>query len=423
MARSLSVRLFTLAPLTLALAASLVACSTGGSPEDAEKAEASVVTPSAEPAAPQNPIPLDGRGCVDLSRHHPTPIKPAGRLVITYIDEEREKNACAWDDETKGYWCPTPTATSAECADVHGTIWCPEANPAPERLGDPQELASFELGVPGSLKIWTKNTVHEAELDISPDKKRVVYAVRSKMDAFNDEDGMGIWVSDIDGQNARKVIDRAGYTGIPTWLPPGNDRFTYLADGLHVFDLTTNTSTDVTIDGFDAGYVIDPEASHDGKRITFKGHPTGKNKPDIYVMDFDGVSKGTNLKKLTSGYSDHDPVFTRDNSKILFERYYGPGEWNNPDDLDKIEHPEINMWGIVEVDPVSGAERVLIPHDKCGKHYWWLPTVSPDGKHMMFIHDFVGADDGYQDLWISDLDGGNAQPVEGTRHFHWFDWE
>jgi Tol biopolymer transport system component len=129
--------------------------------------------------------------------------------------------------------------------------------------------------------------------------------------------------------------------------------------------------------------------------------------------------RGSNVKQLTRGPSDHDPVFSRDNRKIYFERYYGPGEWDQ--DLDRLEHPEINQWGIVEVDPATSAERVLIPHDKCGKHFFWLPTVSPDGRYLMFIHDYVAAD-GYQDLWISDIDGKDAQPVAGTRRFHWFDW-
>lgn len=411
--------------LAALLAGALIACTRA--PEGAAANESAIrdANDPTDPEAVGAPtLPLDGRGCIDLSRHRPTPIRPTGRLVMTYIDEEIEKRGCELDEAEQRYWCKEKTMLSSECADVHGEIWCPTANPAPERLGDPQELASFDLGNPASKKRWTTNTVHEAELDVSPDGKKVVYAVRKKMDAFDDADGMGIWVSDSDGQNARQVWTRGGHSGIPTWLPPSSDRFTFIADGLKIFDLGTMRATDVVIDGFDSGNVIDPEASHDGRKLTFKGHPQAKNVPDIYVMDFDADrARGSNLKRLTHGFSDHDPVFTRDNQKILFERYYGPGEWNNPNDLDKIEHPEINQWGIVEYDLATSKERVLIPHDKCGLHYFWLPTVSPDGKHMMFIHDFVDATEGYQDLWISDIDGKNAQPVDGTRGFHWFDWE
>jgi len=123
-----------------------------------------------------------------------------------------------------------------------------------------------------------------------------------------------------------------------------------------------------------------------------------------------------------TGHSDHDPVFSRDNRKAYFERYYGPGAWDQYADLDRTEHPEINQWGIVEVDVETKKERVVIPHDPCGKHFFWLPTVSPDGKYLMFIHDYVDAAGGYQDLWVSHIEGGNAQRVPNTRELYWFDW-
>ena len=398
----------------------LAACASdvGGVPRDEGRALPAGEDAGGSSQAPRSTIPLDQAGCLDLTAHHPRPIVLAGKLVVTYYEPSLEQRICEWDEETTTYWCPSTAQESAACAEVAGVFWCPNANPPADRLGDPQELASFELSNPGAgVRRWTNNLVHEAELDISPDGKKVVYAVRKKMDAF--DDGMGIWVADSDGNNARQVVDRKGHTGIPTWLPPGNDRFTFIADGLHVFDMRTSTTLDVAVAGFDSGLIIDPEGSHDGKKIVFKADGTGGNAPSIYVMDFDGTS-GSTPKQLTRGYSDHDPVFSRDNRKIYFERYYGPGEWDQYDS-GRLENPEINQWGIVEVDLQSGAERVLVPHDRCGKHFFWLPTVSPDGKHIMFIHDYV-AEDGYQDLWVADADGEHAQPVPGTRGFHWFDW-
>jgi hypothetical protein len=402
-------------PFALASAA-LGAC--GGDPSS----EAPAVSDDAVAAAPRpgRALPLDAAGCIDMTAHHHEPISLTGRLVVTFYEPTLNASTCEKDDETSTYWCKSRTSTSSECAEVAGEFWCPNANPTPAQLGDPQELGHFDLANPGAgVHRWTNNAVHEAELDISPDGKRVVYAVRKRIDAF--EDGMGIWVSDSDGKNPRKVVDLSGHTGIPTWLPPGNDRFTFIADGLKVFDMASSTTIDVKIANFDSGFVVDPEASHDGRKLTFKADVSGGNAPAIYVMDFDGKA-GSNVKQLTRGFSDHDPVFSRDNKKIYFERYYGPGEWNQGGN--KLENPAINQWGIVEVDPTSGQERVLIPHDKCGKHFWWLPTLSPDNKHLMFIHDAVGVgEDGYQDLWISDLNGENAQPVPGTKGIHWFDWE
>lgn len=389
----------------------LAACEAAPAETGETRSDAATVPTGARPT-----LPLDANGCIDLTAHRPRPIPLRGKLVVTYV-EPTLQNMCEWDEAARSYWCRSATRESEACADVSGAFWCPVANPPPERLGDPQELASFDLENPGAgVRRWTNDVLHEAELDISEDGKKVVYAVRKKLDAF--DDGLGIWVADADGRNAKKVVDRAGHTGIPTWLPPDAERFLFLADGLHVFDTTTAKATDVAIAGFDRRLVIDPGIAHDGKKVTFKADEQGGNRPSVYVMDFDGRA-GSQVKRLTRGFSDHDPVFSKDDRKILFERFYGKGDWDAFED--RLGNPEANKWGIVEVDVATGEERVLVPHDACGRHFFWLPTISPDGAHVMFVHDYV-AEDGYQDLWVADIDGGDAQPVPGTKGFHWFDW-
>jgi hypothetical protein len=82
-----------------------------------------------------------------------------------------------------------------------------------------------------------------------------------------------------------------------------------------------------------------------------------------------GTSPITWLLTLGFGYSDHDPVFEQYNRKVTFERYYGPADWDSSFELDRVEHPEINQWGIVEVDVETAQERVIIPHDPCGQHF------------------------------------------------------
>jgi len=364
-----------------------------------------------------SPIGLDENGCLALVDHYETsPIPLSGKLVVTYYDEALEASLCGWDDESEQYWCPEESPTSADCEEFEGSYWCPEANPPVDRIGDAQELALFDLGDPqAGLQRWTNNLVHEAELDISPDGTKVVYAVRSGLDAF--ESGLGIWMIGIDGSNPTQLTPSGSYAGIPTWAPPGSSQFTFINDaGLMLFDIDTRATTPIAPD-FD-GDIVDPETSYDGAKITFKSDILRVNAPDVYVMQFDG----SDVRRVTTGHSDHDPVFSRDNQKIYFERYYGPGAWDQYEELDRVDHPEINQWGIVEVDVVTGQERVVIPHDPCGKHFVWLPTVSPDGQHLMFIHDFVDAEGGYQNLWVAELSGANAQRVPDTMDFYWFDW-
>jgi hypothetical protein len=82
----------------------------------------------------------------------------------------------------------------------------------------------------------------------------------------------------------------------------------------------------------------------------------------------------------------------------------------------------VQRWTHNTVHEAETAEaRVIIPHDPCGRHFFWLPTVSPDGEHIMFIHDHVNGAEGYQDLWVSDENGANAQRVPNTDDSCWFD--
>jgi hypothetical protein len=120
------------------------------------------------------------------------------------------------------------------------------------------------------------------------------------MDAF--DDGMGIWVPDSDGMNPRKVVDKKG---TPTWLPPSNDRFTFISDGLKLFE-----------DG-------EQDDRHHDRRLRLRQARTPRDQP----------------------------------------------------------------VGDRRSDAQTATERVLIPHDKWGQHFFWLPTISPDGKQIMFIHD------------------------------------
>jgi Tol biopolymer transport system component len=389
-------------------------------PTDAGPGPTAIDGSAASPeAAPASPIGHDANGCLALVDHYATtPLPLRGKLVVTYSEPSIEDSLCEWDDASQQYWCPSPTATAPDCEEVDGTYWCPTTSPPAGQTGDPQELALFDLANPqAGVQRWTNNLVHEAELDISPDGSKVVYNVRRRLDAWDPQDGLGIWLIGSDGTNPTQLTPAGVFAGIPTWVPPGNTQFTFIRDdGFFLFDIPTLTTTPI-VPAF-PGYPSDPESSYDGAQITFKSDLLRASAPDIYVMQFNG----SNVRRLTTGYSDHDPVFSRDNQKIYFERYYGPGSWDSYAELDRAEHPEINQWGIVEVDVATAEERVIIPHDPCGKHFVWLPTVSPDGQYLMFIHDYVDATSGYQDFWVADRTGANAQAVPNTAGFYWFDW-
>jgi len=41
---------------------------------------------------------------------------------------------------------------------------------------------------------------------------------------------------------------------------------------------------------------------------------------------------------------------------------------------------------------------------------------------FVFDHDYVDETGGYQDLWVAETSGANAQRVPNTLGFYWFDW-
>lgn len=288
--------------------------------------------------------------------------------------------------------------------------------------GDQHELGVFQLGDPtAKLKRLSHNLVNESEVEISPDGTKFLYTVRPWLDQFHGR--VEFWQMNMDG-TGRKAIFRDRNMSVPAWLHPSNDEFLFIK-------WPTNQPSRFYTGRASTGKMrrfpgqlrnpADPEVSYDGKLITFKMPVEGDNEfqPSIYVMNRDG----SNIRRLTRGFSDHDPVFSLNGSKIYFERYYGPGDWFEASQDRSV--PEHNWWGLVEVDVNTGAERVLVPHDPCGRHFFWLPTISPDGQYVMYIHiDVWGEENGvpWTDLWVIDRDGRHAQKVPGSDWFYFFDW-
>ncbi len=289
-----------------------------------------------------------------------------------------------------------------------------------EKKGDNQEVGVYDFARPdkGVLRV-TNDLLNQAEVEISPDGSKMLFTTRPKLDGF--EDNSEIWQVNMDGTNPIRLTSGKPY-GVPAWFPDGN-KFTYITWGSQEQDSDSRLLTmDVSnkVEKFfptNLRNQADPEVSYDGKLVIFKKPDESHrhDQPAIFIMN----ANGSGVRQLTKGWSDHDPVFSRDNKKVYFERYYGPGDWFEASQDRGV--PEHNWWGIVEVDVASGKERVIIPYDPCGKHFFWLPTISPDGKSLMYVHIDVWAKV-WTDLWVSNLDGENTQKVAGSDWFYFFDW-
>ncbi len=188
--------------------------------------------------------------------------------------------------------------------------------------------------------------------------------------------------------------DRVGYiTG---------DRHTHL----HLFDLATKTTTQITSGDYDAG---SPTWSPDGTRVAFVANrtenPDGNSNTDIWVVDAANTDKGVNLIQITTNPgSDSSPVWSPD------------GEWIAFLTLDEPEliWYEVNDLAMARSDG-SGELRILTGElDRNVRS----PRFSAAGRHI-----FVGIEDSaeYHVGQVNVRNGRIDRPVSGSFNAGGFD--
>jgi Tol biopolymer transport system component/DNA-binding winged helix-turn-helix (wHTH) protein len=154
-----------------------------------------------------------------------------------------------------------------------------------------------------------------------------------------------IWVSDVNGRNAKNVVG-------------GRGRAIWTANGQIIYSSGTTSGADLWIvnpDGtnakqlsFNAGFNDWPAVSPDGRTIVFHSNRTGVQH--LWRMNLDG----SNLAQLTNGYAERNAAISPDGKWIYFNS------------------PQNNfLWKI----PFQGGEPIQLTKELAA-----YPFVSPNGK-------------------------------------------
>ena len=153
---------------------------------------------------------------------------------------------------------------------------------------------------------------------ISPDGKHITLGGALKSIGGTPEQGLGIFVMDIDGTNVKKLTDDFGDELMPSWSPDSK-KIVFTKGGIDGIIHIMNTDGSNMISTGQRG--IYARWSPDGKQIAFLSRRAGDmfrgmKLDHIYIMDIDG----SNVTQLTFGDKRWDdlPDWSPDGTKIVF---------------------------------------------------------------------------------------------------------
>lgn len=143
------------------------------------------------------------------------------------------------------------------------------------------------------------------------------------------------------------------------------------ADGSGLKQLTFNTTDDAN-----------PVWSYDGTKLAFQAYRDGQ--AEIYTMKSDGTVQ---TRLTTNSAYEGTPSWSPDGQKIAFVSNRTGG------------------YRIYVMNSQNGSGQTQLTNQP----YSFNPTWSPDGKQMAYDAD--GDGDGWQDLWVMNVDGSNQHVV------------
>ena len=193
-----------------------------------------------------------------------------------------------------------------------------------------------------------------------------------------------IYVMDPDGKNQRRVTKHPAEDGLPSWSPDGK-KIAFVSNRnegyiqIWVIDVDGKNPIRLTSGVWDQ--------KPDGQKIAYqasrkKALNIEKWNYEVYVMDADGSNK----RRLTHHPRfDGHPPWLPDGKKIAFSS-------NREDNLAEIY--------VMDAD---GRNQKRITHNFRDTEEKSMPTWSPNGKRIAFVHD--------HQIYVMDSNGENQRRI------------
>lgn len=211
-------------------------------------------------------------------------------------------------------------------------------------------------------------------LDLSPGGETLVF------DMLGD-----IYTLPVAGGKASRLTSGMAFDGQPVWSPDGrtilfvSDRSG--AENLWLMDGDGENLRQISLYG-DNPVLVSPEWSPDGKGILVTRYWADRNAYELWQFRPEAGNMGDVLRSTRAGEGSDAAV------NSLGARFAPDGGAVYLASLTKgdADFSALSAWNIVQLDPVTGEERVVVPADVSGasKVPRFRPALSPDGHTLVF---------------------------------------